>query len=57
VLVVAHGNTLRALVKLIDGLSEDAITGLNIPTGVPLRFDLDDALRPVVPGGSPLSSP
>ncbi|MEW1775584.1 2,3-bisphosphoglycerate-dependent phosphoglycerate mutase [Streptomyces sp. NPDC086777] len=57
VLVVAHGNTLRALVKLIDGLSDDAITRLHIPTGVPLRFDLDDALRPVVPGGFHLSSP
>ncbi|MGW4909145.1 2,3-bisphosphoglycerate-dependent phosphoglycerate mutase [Streptomyces sp. NPDC004270] len=56
VLVVAHGNTLRALVKLIDGVSDDAIAGLDIPTGVPLRYDLTDALRPVVHGGSYLSS-
>jgi len=57
VLVVAHGNTLRALVRLIDGLSDGALAGRNIPTGVPLRYDLTDALRPVVLGGSYLSSP
>jgi 2,3-bisphosphoglycerate-dependent phosphoglycerate mutase len=48
---------LRAFVKLIDGISDDALAGLNIPTGVPLRYDLTDALRPVVLGGSYLSSP
>jgi 2,3-bisphosphoglycerate-dependent phosphoglycerate mutase len=52
VLVVAHGNSLRALVKHLDDIGDDEITGLNIPTGIPLRYDLDDALRPVKPGGS-----
>ncbi|KAG5185301.1 histidine phosphatase superfamily [Tribonema minus] len=47
VLIVAHGNTLRALVKHLDGISENEITGLNIPTGVPLVYDLDADLRPV----------
>jgi 2,3-bisphosphoglycerate-dependent phosphoglycerate mutase len=52
VLVVAHGNSLRALVKHLDGIGEDEITGLNIPTGIPLRYDLDDELRPVSRGGT-----
>lgn len=56
VLVVAHGNALRALVKLIDGVSDDAITGVNIPTGVPLHYDLTDGLRPVDAGGIYLPS-
>lgn len=47
VLVVAHGNSLRALVKMLDGLSEQAVVDLNIPTGVPLLYELDDALRPL----------
>ncbi|GMI33452.1 hypothetical protein TrCOL_g13375 [Triparma columacea] len=47
VLIAAHGNTLRALVKHLDGISEDEITGLNIPTGVPLVYTLDDDLKPV----------
>ena len=51
VVVVAHGNSLRALVKHLDGISDDAIAGLNIPTGVPLLYELDDALRPVAAGG------
>ncbi len=51
VLVVAHGNSLRALVKHLDGISDDAIAGLNIPTGIPLVYSLDDAFRPVTPGG------
>ena len=51
VLVAAHGNSLRALVKHLDGLGEDEVVGLNIPTGVPLRYDLDEDLRPVTPGG------
>ena len=42
VLVAAHGNSLRALMKHLDGMGEDAIVGLNIPTGIPLRYDLDD---------------
>jgi 2,3-bisphosphoglycerate-dependent phosphoglycerate mutase len=51
VLVTAHGNSLRALVKHLDGISDEAIAGLNIPTGIPLRYDLDDDLRPTVAGG------
>jgi len=46
VLVVAHGNSLRALVKMLDGLSEQAVVELNIPTGVPLLYEFDDALQP-----------
>ncbi len=51
VLVAAHGNSLRGLVKHLDGIGDDAIAGLNIPTGIPLRYELDDDLRPTVPGG------
>jgi 2,3-bisphosphoglycerate-dependent phosphoglycerate mutase len=51
VLVVAHGNSLRALVKHLDGISDAAIAELNIPTGIPLVYELDDAFRPEVPGG------
>ena len=51
VLVVAHGNSLRALVKHLDGISDAAIAELNIPTGIPLVYQLDDAFRPVTPGG------
>lgn len=47
VLVVAHGNSLRALVKHLDGVSDDDITELNIPTGMPLRYELDDQARPI----------
>jgi len=46
-LVVAHGNSLRALVKHIDGISDDAIVSLNIPTGVPLVYEFDAAFRPI----------
>ena len=46
VLVAAHGNSLRALVKMLDEISEDEITGFNIPTGIPLAYELDDDLRP-----------
>ncbi|UDY34117.1 phosphoglyceromutase [Dermatobacter hominis] len=46
VLVAAHGNSLRALVKHLLDISDDEITGLNIPTGVPLAFELDDEFRP-----------
>ena len=45
VLICAHGNSLRALVKHLDGVSDEAITQLNIPTGIPLVYELDDALR------------
>ncbi|HEY2590458.1 MAG TPA: 2,3-diphosphoglycerate-dependent phosphoglycerate mutase [Steroidobacteraceae bacterium] len=47
VLVVAHGNSLRALVKMLDEVSESEIVELNIPTGVPLLYELDGALRPL----------
>jgi 2,3-bisphosphoglycerate-dependent phosphoglycerate mutase len=46
VLVVAHGNSLRALVKMLDGMSEQAIVELNIPTGVPLLYEFDAAMKP-----------
>ena len=52
VLVAAHGNSLRALVKHLDGLSKEAVVGLNIPTGQPLRYDLDDDMHPTNPGGT-----
>jgi 2,3-bisphosphoglycerate-dependent phosphoglycerate mutase len=51
VLIVAHGNSLRALVKHLDGISDADIAELNIPTGIPLVYDLDDQFRAVVPGG------
>jgi 2,3-bisphosphoglycerate-dependent phosphoglycerate mutase len=51
VLVAAHGNSLRALVKHLDQISDEDIAGLNIPTGMPLLYELDDDLRPSVPGG------
>ena len=51
VLLAAHGNSLRALVKHLDGISDAAIAGLNIPTGIPLRYELDDELKPVKAGG------
>eukprot|EP00551_Chaetoceros_affinis_P002404 CAMPEP_0203641266 /NCGR_PEP_ID=MMETSP0088-20131115/6584_1 /ASSEMBLY_ACC=CAM_ASM_001087 /TAXON_ID=426623 /ORGANISM="Chaetoceros affinis, Strain CCMP159" /LENGTH=314 /DNA_ID=CAMNT_0050496663 /DNA_START=76 /DNA_END=1020 /DNA_ORIENTATION=+ len=47
VLIAAHGNTLRALVKHLDGISEDEIVGLNIPTGVPLVYELDEDMKPI----------
>ena len=47
VLIVAHGNSLRALVKHLDGISDDAIAELNIPTGIPLVYTLDDDFRPI----------
>jgi 2,3-bisphosphoglycerate-dependent phosphoglycerate mutase len=52
VLVAAHGNSLRAIVKHLDGISDEAIAALNIPTGMPLRYDLDPVtLRPLLAGG------
>ena len=52
VLVVAHGNSLRAIVKHLDQISDTDIAGLNIPTGMPLVYELDEAtLQPTVPGG------
>jgi len=47
VLIAAHGNSLRALVKMLDKVSDDEITGFNIPTGVPIAYDLDDELTPL----------
>lgn len=47
VLIAAHGNSLRALVKYLDNISDDAIAGLNIPTGVPLVYELDDEFKPI----------
>jgi 2,3-bisphosphoglycerate-dependent phosphoglycerate mutase len=47
VLIAAHGNSLRALVKMLDDVSNDEITGFNIPTGIPLAYELDDNLKPV----------
>lgn len=52
VLIAAHGNSLRALVKYLDGISDEDIVGLNIPTGIPLRYDLDSDLKPLVAGGT-----
>jgi 2,3-bisphosphoglycerate-dependent phosphoglycerate mutase len=51
VLVVAHGNSLRAMVKHLDGVSDAAISELNIPTGIPLLYELDDTFAPATPGG------
>ncbi|MGJ6126438.1 phosphoglyceromutase [Mycolicibacterium fluoranthenivorans] len=51
VLIVAHGNSLRALVKYLDGMSDADIVSLNIPTGIPLLYELDADLKPTVPGG------
>jgi 2,3-bisphosphoglycerate-dependent phosphoglycerate mutase len=47
VVIAAHGNSLRALVKYLDGVSEEEIVGLNIPTGIPLVYELQDDLRPI----------
>jgi 2,3-bisphosphoglycerate-dependent phosphoglycerate mutase len=51
VLVVAHGNSIRALAKHLDGIGDAEIAGLNIPTGIPLSYELDAGFRPVRPGG------
>ncbi|KQW48589.1 phosphoglycerate mutase [Nocardioides sp. Root1257] len=51
VLVAAHGNSLRALVKHLDGISDEDIAALNIPTGMPLVYELDEDLQPTVAGG------
>jgi len=47
VLVTAHGNSLRALVKYLDGIGDSEIVGLNIPTGIPLVYELSDDLKPM----------
>ncbi len=51
VLVAAHGNSLRAMVKNLDGISDEDIAGLNIPTGIPLYYELDEDFKPVTAGG------
>ena len=51
VLVAAHGNSLRAVVKHLDGISDEDIAGLNIPTGMPLVYRLDESFAPTVTGG------
>jgi 2,3-bisphosphoglycerate-dependent phosphoglycerate mutase len=52
VMVVAHGNSLRALVKHLDGIGDSEIAELNIPTGIPLVYELDSNFKPVIPGGN-----
>lgn len=52
VLLAAHGNSLRALVKYLDGISDEDIAGLNIPTGIPLHYRLDENFKPVNAGGT-----
>ena len=52
VLVAAHGNSLRALCKHLDGMGEAEVVGLNIPTAIPLVYELDDAMRPTRKGGT-----
>lgn len=47
ILIAAHGNSLRALVKMLDNVSDEEITGFNIPTAIPLAYELDDQLQPV----------
>ena len=51
VLVAAHGNSLRAIIKHLDGIDDETISGLNVPTGIPLLYELDENLKPVTPGG------
>ena len=51
VLVVAHGNSMRALIKHLDRLSDDEVVSLNVPTGIPLLYELDEGYRPLTPGG------
>ncbi len=56
VLVTAHGNSLRALVKHLDGISDADIPSLNIPTGIPLHYELDESFAPLNPGGTYLDA-
>jgi 2,3-bisphosphoglycerate-dependent phosphoglycerate mutase len=55
VLVVSHGNTLRALIKHLDGIGDDEVAGLEIPNGVPICYQLDPCLRPIAEGGRRLA--
>ena len=53
VLVAAHGNSIRAIVKYLDDIDDETIAGINIPTGIPLLYELDeDTLKPVTKGGT-----
>ena len=52
IMIAAHGNSLRAIVKHLDGISDDEISGLNIPTGIPLYYELDEDLKPLTKGGT-----
>ncbi|WP_066585581.1 phosphoglyceromutase [Cellulomonas timonensis] len=53
VLVAAHGNSIRAIVKFLDGVDDETIAGINIPTGIPLVYELDEeTLKPTNPGGT-----
>jgi 2,3-bisphosphoglycerate-dependent phosphoglycerate mutase len=52
VLIVAHGNSLRALIKHLDNISDEDIAALNLPTGIPLHYQLDQDLKPINPGGT-----
>ena len=56
VLVAAHGNSIRALVKFLDDIDDDTISGLNIPTGIPLVYELDESFKPTVKGGTYLDA-
>jgi 2,3-bisphosphoglycerate-dependent phosphoglycerate mutase len=47
VLIAAHGNSLRAIIKHLDNMSDEEIMGLNVPTGIPLVYELDNQLKPV----------
>ena len=51
VLVAAHGNSLRAIIKYLDGVGDQEIVGVNVPTGIPLLYELDENFKPIVPGG------
>ena len=52
-LVAAHGNSIRAIVKFLDDIDDETIAGINIPTGIPLQYELDEeSLKPVVKGGT-----
>jgi 2,3-bisphosphoglycerate-dependent phosphoglycerate mutase len=52
VMVAAHGNSLRAIIKYLDGIADDDIVGVNVPTGIPLVYELDDNFKPVKAGGT-----
>ena len=51
VLITAHGNSIRAIVKYLDDISDTDIAGVNIPTGIPLLYELDNNFKPLIKGG------